>query len=70
MRLVVAIGPEKAIGNHASMLLTRVKPLGPSMPGYGNTKSGGMTPITWNGWLFSVSVLPTMLGSAPKRRRQ
>ena len=42
-----AIGPENAIGSHMSMPVTRVNPLGPSMPGYGNTKSGGITPITW-----------------------
>ena len=47
MRLATAIGPENAIGSHMSMLVTRVNPLGPSMPGYGNTKSGGITPITW-----------------------
>ena len=46
MRLATARGPENAIGRHMSMPVTRVNPLGPSMPGYGNTKSGGITPTT------------------------
>jgi hypothetical protein len=70
IRLVVAIGPEKAIGSHPSTLVTRVNPLGPSMPGYGNTKSAGITPITWKVEPLSVSIVPTTFGSAPKRRRQ
>ncbi len=70
MRFCAAPGPEKVIGSHASMPVTRVKPLGPSMPGYGKTKSGGITPITSNAVLFSVSGLPMMFGSAPNLRRQ
>ena len=44
--MAFAAGPWKAIGNHASIVVTRVNPEGPSIVPYGNVKSSGMTAMT------------------------
>ena len=57
------------MGTHTSTRVTRVNPLGPSIPPYGNTKSGGITPTTSNA-RFEAQRPADDRGSPPKRRRQ